>query len=610
MGGQIGEPYGKGSLTEGDIRLLLLEPGQLDQPVRCTISAGRAADWANRYVALSYTWGSNNDMQEIICNESSIEVTRNLFDALHSFRQIDNPIRLWVDALCINQDNYEERGRMVKTMTQIYRNALFVMVWLGNSTTSTSLAVNLIKNLATNGPRLNLNDIMKRSIPWSELEAVGLPSPLDSQWEALDHFMSHLWFRRVWTIQEVSVAKNTVVACGPYMIDWETLFIATLITEAICFNGQRKPFDRMGYKRVFRVEDYRRALTAPKDDGLSLLRLLWNERAAQATDNRDKVFALLGLASDINPQSLDIISPDYTIKTTEVYIKTAQWIASKTENLDFLGMAGILPRPSQYLLPSWVPDWSFPLMTCPLNQLGIGPAYPTYINRRKGLSFANGGSSLILQGIFVDKVLISGHIHRGSPEDERAPPEVALEAWLIMSWCFFEKKASFHEYPASDCRHWIDAFNRTILGNRWIDGKVLHSEHDNDYRDWIELMLYRARYGAGQRFDHLPPVLPQRTDTLLLNKFNQICYGRRLFITEGGYIGIGTESLMEGDAVCIMDRAQVPLVLRPKQCFIGDGQHFPFTISKKWEFVGEAYVHGIMKGEGYREDRIEEFIIS
>jgi hypothetical protein len=184
----------------------------------------------------------------------------------------------------------------------------------------------------------------------------------------------------------------------------------------------------MGYKRVLRVEDYRRALTAPKDDGLSLLRLLWNERAAQATDNRDKVFALLGLASDINPQSLDIISPDYTIKTTEVYIKTAQWIASKTENLDFLGMAGILPRPNQYLLPSWVPDWSFPLMTCPLNQLGIGPAYLTYINRRKGLSFANGGSSLILQGIFVDKVLISGHIHRGSPEDERALPKVALEA--------------------------------------------------------------------------------------------------------------------------------------------------------------------------------------
>jgi hypothetical protein len=70
-------------------------------------------------------------------------------------------------------------------VTQIYRNALFVMVWLGNSTTSTLLAVNLIKNLATNGPRLNLNDIMERSIPWSELEAVGLPSPLDSQWEAL-----------------------------------------------------------------------------------------------------------------------------------------------------------------------------------------------------------------------------------------------------------------------------------------------------------------------------------------------------------------------------------------------------------------------------------------
>jgi hypothetical protein len=394
------------------------------------------------------------------------------------------------------------------------------------------------------------------------------------------------------------------------MIDWTALEIVALVTEAICVNGQRKPFYRMGYKRVRRVQTYRRAMIAPKVDDLPLLELLWSERAAQATDDRDKVFALLGLASDIDVQAPCVIAPAYTIDTAEVYTRTARWIASKTKNLDFLGMAGIPPRHSNYMLPSWVPDWSFSMMTNPLNLLDVGSAYPTCTNRRKGLSFGNGGSSLRLQGIFIDEVFMSGHAHRGSPGDEVAPPEVALANWLKMSRYFFEQTASFHGYPASDCQGWKDAFYRTILGNQWIDGKVLDTGHDNDYHVWIAWMRYRARYGAGHRVDYLPPDLPQRTDTLLLERFNRISYGRRLFITNGGHIGIGTDSLIKGDAICIMDRAKVPLILRPRQYFVGDGRHVLFAVRKEWQFVGEAYVHGIMNGEGYKKDKIQEFAIS
>jgi hypothetical protein len=596
-------------LGDGDIRLLDLEPDQSDQPIRCTTSIGRATGCVNQYCALSYTWGSRNDMKTIICNGSVIEVTKNLFDALFSFRRTDMPIQLWVDALCINQQDNDERTRMVKIMTDIYRNASYVAVWVGPSTSSTTLAVELIHSLEAKFS--DFKSVALGTTPWSEVEAMGLPHPLDSRWKVLDQFLSHPWFRRVWTIQEVSVTRKAVFCCGPHKVDFETLYMAVVLTEAICFNGQRKQLYRLGYKRVRRLNKYRRAINAPKYH-LPLWELLWMERTAQATDDRDKVFALLGLASDVNMEASDAIIPDYTLDTAEVYTKTFQWIARKTDTLDFLAIAGIPPQPTKYLLPSWVPDLSFALMTLPLNLLGIGSAYPKCDNQSKGRSLGYDGIKFIMHGIFIDKVLVSGKVHRGSPENEDAPPEIAIKTWMDMCSDSFGKRG-FHEYPASDCHHWKEAFDRTLVGNQWIDGSVLAAEHEDDYHAWIKLMLlYRACYPNGRIPVRLwpPPDVPQPIDTLLLDRFNRMCYGRCLFITEAGYIGVGPESSTKGDSVYIIDRVKVPLILRPKRCFIGDGQHAPFAISNMWQLVGEAYVHGIMNGERYKEDKIEEFQLS
>jgi hypothetical protein len=218
---------------------------------------------------------------------------------------------------------------------------------------------------------------------------------------------------------------------------------------------------------------------------LPLLELLRMERAAQVTDDRDKVFALLGLASDVKMEGPDAIISGYTVDTAEVYTKTFQWIARKTDSLDFLGMAEIPPRPTKYLLPSWVPDLSFSLMACPLNLLGIGSAHPKCNNQSKRLSLGNNGLKLILQGIFIDEVLVSGKALRGSPENEEAPPEITIKARMEMCSDLFGKSASFHEYPDSDCHHWKEAFDRTLVGNQWIDGNVLDAQHEDEYHAWI-----------------------------------------------------------------------------------------------------------------------------
>jgi hypothetical protein len=72
------------------------------------------------YRALSYEWGSSTPTVTIQCNDSNFEVTTNLAAALHRLRKLDGPKIFWIDALCINQKDLEERNQQVAQMGRIY----------------------------------------------------------------------------------------------------------------------------------------------------------------------------------------------------------------------------------------------------------------------------------------------------------------------------------------------------------------------------------------------------------------------------------------------------------------------------------------------------------
>lgn len=136
-------------------------------------------------------------MQTISCNNSPLKVTRTLFEALQAIRLPDRPCLVWVDALCINQQDNDERTIQVKRMSQIYHEAANVFIWLRSSTPTTSLAVDFIRRLATRKSSFRKLNPSSLTFPLEELEATGLPTPEDPQWEALDEFMNHWWFCRV-----------------------------------------------------------------------------------------------------------------------------------------------------------------------------------------------------------------------------------------------------------------------------------------------------------------------------------------------------------------------------------------------------------------------------
>jgi hypothetical protein len=133
--------YGKLPMEEGHwTRLILLKNGTPNDPMECLLQPYDLDDMTYDdeaekllpYEALSYVWGDRADPREISCNGVSMEVTRNLFDALAAIRLRTASRWLWVDAICINQEDLEERNYQVARMGSIYRKADRVLIWLGH----------------------------------------------------------------------------------------------------------------------------------------------------------------------------------------------------------------------------------------------------------------------------------------------------------------------------------------------------------------------------------------------------------------------------------------------------------------------------------------------
>ncbi|KAK3390038.1 heterokaryon incompatibility protein-domain-containing protein [Podospora didyma] len=122
-----GEP-----LKPGQIRLLELLPGEWSSNIQCNLLRASVSSKTSPYQSLSYTWGSTWQQRHIYVDGKERLITKNLETALRRLRHLEKPLILWVDALCINQDDNEERSRQVQMMGDIYRSATNVFIHLGD----------------------------------------------------------------------------------------------------------------------------------------------------------------------------------------------------------------------------------------------------------------------------------------------------------------------------------------------------------------------------------------------------------------------------------------------------------------------------------------------
>ena len=384
-------PLAHGS-QQGNIRLLSLEPR--DDRVTLSLFPASLED-KPYYEAISYTWGDRNKRKEIRCGDQLVTVPENLYDALRHLRYTDRVRTLWVDAICINQVDTVEKSVQIRIMADIYEKAQAVLVWIGKEDDETEQAFLEARRLAAaqRAPNTELPTSQKISYNPDDHE-----SPFSGIAKGFLSIFRRDWFKRIWVIQEVSVCRKVNVICGPLIIDWEDL-MAVLVATAVpgtVFDGWRKA--------SYAIFEQRKDFDKSNRPDLSLL--IVRHQDSLATKAEDKIYALLGLASDASRAQVTI---SYDITINHIYQKVALSCLVYNQNLSILGSVQVSSSSSLTGLPSWVSDWSVPRTAYALTFHDEFSSTPAIYTAAKDTKYAwkqpQSKSGLVLSGFPFDRII-------------------------------------------------------------------------------------------------------------------------------------------------------------------------------------------------------------
>lgn len=239
------------------------------------------------YTALSYVWGKPALVKSMICNGKHFAITNNLGLALHHLRRSDVSIMLWVDQICINQDDLQEKSQQVVLMGTIYQRAWSTLVWLGEEADNSDEAIDTLQNTKT-----ALQYYQDGRAPNAEdFERLFLPASDSPKWHELGKLMRRPWFQRIWVIQEVVLSQQIIVMCGTRCISWADLALFSFcmvdndFEQYLCSHensaGQDEDSESGSIRawKINRIKDYND--TSPRKT--TFLDGLVEGRAAQAT---------------------------------------------------------------------------------------------------------------------------------------------------------------------------------------------------------------------------------------------------------------------------------------------------------------------------------------
>lgn len=355
----------------------------LYQPPKSAIVFGQ------KYEALSYTWGSEGHGDFIYSGTSRLSVRTNLASALRHLRYEDRERTMWIDAVCINQNDNEERSKQVARMADIFEFANRVIVWLGPEAEDSRVAIDNLRYLGNQVEPISLGLVDFLPAPGAQEKdfwmANAPPFMSPSVWVALERLLSRGWFYRHWVVQEICLAREARLVCGSDHIDLAVLQKAIL---ALVKNSHLpvvfpQPVLAVPWNLLF----------AALAKGNILIGTIFELLAGRfCSDPRDYVYGLLGLL----PETFrDKIPVDYNLPTRTVYEKTTIAHIKHVQRLELLEGCCLESRAVKNM-PSWVPDFSRqrPPINTPLAAFAAGFS-------RCWVDFVSDGSSSILKATGV-----------------------------------------------------------------------------------------------------------------------------------------------------------------------------------------------------------------
>ncbi|WYZ43182.1 hypothetical protein EsH8_VI_000881 [Colletotrichum jinshuiense] len=601
------------------IRLLVLHPGSASCPIRLDLQDASIDD-PPPFEALSYVWGDPSQRKNVKCSCHTVSVTKNLYDALQHFRLPDRELLIWVDALCINQEDMEERAHQVQLMRGIYTRATRVVVWLGlDDEGKASLAIPLIQAIHqacedqalakgvellsmahfTPAPQRleGLAGVSMADIA-AAAERMGRLKPDEAAWAALAWLLSRPWFTRVWCVQEIVLARSSVVYVGSCSLDWVKLGVtAAWLSEQSLTSGYDVPSELEG----LRWDNAYAMFDTSELSESSFLDVLVYFRDHNATDPRDKVYGLLGL---ISCDALELFpGVDYMKSTAEVYTDVVRTSVSSSGTLVSLCYVQHGLQYVQTEFPSWVPRWDISgdvanmMHALSLNAWEDGDKHglPTL-----GNFDPSSDGRVTLPGVRFDAIAWVTDVFDVEHFKEDISPSVASRHPFLDLWNRAASNTSYPLYPsAEDSLTAILEMAVTLTaGFNDVYDLIVELESSDEreqfYADYLTYVhkLFDTAGLKSQTFDPLDIALSDGTASRFRVAASRSCDQRRVFETAGGFYGLAPACAREGDMIVLLYGGPIPFVLRKAE----DG----------WLLLGDSFVGPLMP-ESADEDIRKKF---
>jgi Heterokaryon incompatibility protein (HET) len=291
-------------------------------------------------------------------------VSRNLHSALRELRHAKERGVIWIDAICINQSNDVEKGHQVSQMERIYSVAQKVVIWLGEGNEASDLgmeSVTLLLQMATSRT-MNTKTTEEgfAAITSSVSSLLALPD-FESRLSGLVELFGRPWWFRVWTLQEITPAKNAVLHCGERQMEWlffEIIAQAFQLPQVLHVLASHQLRSEVGRKaasalpglllKVSAIVGLKKAIPHCGTP-LEALAIITGERLA--TNPRDKIYALLGICTDRYG-----ITPGYSFTVSICYSTSFKAMLQNSMDVSILGLSLEDPGTRDSTVPAWVPD--------------------------------------------------------------------------------------------------------------------------------------------------------------------------------------------------------------------------------------------------------------
>jgi hypothetical protein len=508
-----------------------------------------------------------------------------------------NPDRpLWIDAICINQVDADEKSSQVQQMSKVYSHATSVVIWMGPSNP-------WIRTFMEGFPRvLGLASI------WSPTPNNGDPSWRGEDWPGrhavfwvgMYYLLDHDWFRRLWTFQEVVLAQNAVIVCGPFSIDAIAFFI----------------FVKNGYYRISGYIPYdpncaSRVPTKPTQSSLAftacssiiwarshaghnkygyqadaILGFIYSLRHLRVKELIDRIWAIYGLLDeDLQNKLAHMV--DYSDQSRKEYWKTyinfTKTVIKARQSLDLLNMPPSITK-HDLNMPSWCSDisnrfacldilrgfwndainrqmpWKALLLSDEDDEEKSYERRATIVDHPlKAISIIEAGNILYTHGFVLDTIseVVEDPLLLGS-EDYVLHPD----------WANWTMDSPIHAAAMGVLSRALSLARRTIHGGEHHSILLLHflmcifcdcrmiKDMERAYTDaWDSLTAEGEDY-----FDSLEGIRRDQTWPCIVSLIRTI--GHSFFATDGGRFGIAQPGCKPGDKVCTVYGGEPLYILR------------------------------------------------